>query len=233
MLYFLAVKTFVIGDIHGAYKALKQCLEACGFDYAQDHLIVLGDVCDGYPEVHLCIDELLQVKQCTYIMGNHDLWGLEWGETGEKPLIWTTQGGEGTLASYPQGMPQSHIKFLKKAHFWVVKDKTIFVHGGFSPQVPIEQQDPNDFVWDRDLIFMARDLSQDNPSHRLGPYEEIFVGHTPTSNFGKTIPLKFCNLWDLDTGAGWGGPLTIMDIETKQYWQSLPTSRLYPGVKSR
>ena len=39
------MKTFVIGDIHGAYKALLQCFERSGFDYEKDHLIVLGDVC--------------------------------------------------------------------------------------------------------------------------------------------------------------------------------------------
>ena len=52
------MRTFAIGDIHGAYKALVQCFERSGFDYENDRLIVLGDVCDGYPEVKQCIDEL-------------------------------------------------------------------------------------------------------------------------------------------------------------------------------
>jgi serine/threonine protein phosphatase 1 len=41
------MRTFAIGDIHGAYKAMMQCFERSGFDYKKDHLIVMGDVCDG------------------------------------------------------------------------------------------------------------------------------------------------------------------------------------------
>lgn len=44
------MRTFTIGDIHGGYKALKQCLERSKFNYKEDHLIALGDIVDGWPE---------------------------------------------------------------------------------------------------------------------------------------------------------------------------------------
>jgi serine/threonine protein phosphatase 1 len=72
------MRTFVIGDIHGAYKALLQCFARAGFNYDRDRLIVLGDVCDGYWEVRQCIDELLKVKNFDLVIGNHDLWALDW-----------------------------------------------------------------------------------------------------------------------------------------------------------
>lgn len=50
-------KTFVIGDIHGAYDALLQCLERSEFDYESDRLICLGDICDRRPHVKECVDE--------------------------------------------------------------------------------------------------------------------------------------------------------------------------------
>lgn len=31
------MKTFVMGDIHGAYKALIQCIERSGFDKEKDN----------------------------------------------------------------------------------------------------------------------------------------------------------------------------------------------------
>lgn len=43
------MRTFVIGDIHGAYKALVQFLEHSGFDYDNDRLIPIGDIADGSP----------------------------------------------------------------------------------------------------------------------------------------------------------------------------------------
>lgn len=67
------MKTYAIGDIHGAYRALMQCLEFVKFNYKCDRLIVLGDVCDGYPDVKQCIDELLKIKHCDLIIGNHDI----------------------------------------------------------------------------------------------------------------------------------------------------------------
>ncbi|MBM3246586.1 MAG: hypothetical protein FJZ13_04585, partial [Candidatus Omnitrophica bacterium] len=33
-------------------------------------------------------------------------------------------------------------------------------------------------------------------------------------------PIHVCNVWNIDTGAGWSGKLTIMDVDTKEYWQS-------------
>ena len=34
------------------------------------------------------------------------------------------------------------------------------------------------------------------------------------------IPIRFNNVYCLDTGGGWDGKLTIMDIDTEEYWQS-------------
>ena len=42
-----------------------------------------------------------------------------------------------------------------------------------------------------------------------------------------------CNVWDLDTGGGWGGKLTIMDIDSHEYWQSDLVPDLYPHIQGR
>jgi NAD-dependent SIR2 family protein deacetylase len=39
-------------------------------------------------------------------------------------------------------------------------------------------------------------------------------------SLGCTKPLKIGNLFCLDTGAGWDGRLTIMNVETEDFWQS-------------
>ena len=40
-------------------------------------------------------------------------------------------------------------------------------------------------------------------------------------------PMKAANIYNLDTGAGHAGRLTIMDIESKKFSQSDPVSELY------
>ncbi len=68
---------------------------------------------------------------------------------------------------------------------------------------------------------------------RLTLYKEIYIGHTPVSRIGKTTPVNMVNVWNVDTGAAFKGPLTIMDVDTKEFWQSEPLPSLYPSEKGR
>jgi serine/threonine protein phosphatase 1 len=45
--------------------------------------------------------------------------------------------------------------------------------------------------------------------------------------------MQGCNVWNIDTGAAFTGKLTIMDIDTRQFWQSDPVKNLYPGETGR
>jgi len=64
-------------------------------------------------------------------------------------------------------------------------------------------------------------------------YREVYLGHTPTLNFNSSVPLSFCECWLMDTGAGYHGRLTMMDIGTKEYFQSDPVPQLYSGYSGR
>ena len=228
------MRTFVIGDIHGAYKALLQCFTRAGFNYDSDRLIVLGDVCDGYWEVRQCIDELLKVKNCDLVIGNHDQWALDWARRGNRPEIWTSQGGDRTIHSYNGGpMPPDHVDFLRKGHLWLEVDDQLFIHGGFDPEIPLTQHSAQILLWDRELLAKAYQKHKLDPLYQFGHYADIFLGHTTTQLYKTLEPLKACNVWDLDTGAGWSGKLTIMDIKTKKYWQSDLSSSLYGGNPDR
>jgi serine/threonine protein phosphatase 1 len=228
-----AVKRFVVGDIHGAHKALLQCFERSGFDPAIDLLISLGDVCDGWHEVHKTIDLLLTLKNFRMIRGNHDEWALKWMTEGWLGHEWIRWGGQGTLVSYgedPAAVPRAHVELLSAAPYYVEIENKLFVHGGIDPATSIELQDRESLLWDRHFIQVAADKALREPGYRFGKWDIIFLGHTTTSG---TEPLRACNVWDLDTGAGWTGKLTIMDIDTFEYWQSDAVTRLYPGHRGR
>ena len=42
-----------------------------------------------------------------------------------------------------------------------------------------------------------------------------------------------CNVWNLDTGGGYEGKLTVMDVETKELWQSDFVNTLYSNERGR
>ena len=68
-----------------------------------------------------------------------------------------------------------------------------------------------------------------------GDYKTIFIGHTPTTYWNEkeeirngiivqkgnpiTTPIRAANIWNIDTGAAYGGNLTIMNIDTEEYFQ--------------
>jgi serine/threonine protein phosphatase 1 len=68
---------------------------------------------------------------------------------------------------------------------------------------------------------------------RLTLYNEIYIGHTPVTKIGETTPIQMANVWNVDTGAAFLGPLTILDVDTKEFWQSDPLPELYPNEKGR
>jgi serine/threonine protein phosphatase 1 len=68
---------------------------------------------------------------------------------------------------------------------------------------------------------------------RLSLYDEIYIGHTPVTRIGENIPIKKACVWNVDTGAAFKGPLTIMDVDSKEFWQSEPLNNLYHTEKGR
>lgn len=71
-------------------------------------------------------------------------------------------------------------------------------------------------------------------------FTEIFIGHTATINDSlneKGIrdfkPVIKGGVYNLDQGAGWVGKLTIMNVDTKEYFQSDEVGTLYPDEKGR
>ncbi|CEN32952.1 hypothetical protein CCAN12_280002 [Capnocytophaga canimorsus] len=39
--------------------------------------------------------------------------------------------------------------------------------------------------------------------------------------------------WNVDTGCAFKGKITVMDIQTKQFWQSDPVWQCYPDEQGR
>lgn len=226
-----------IADIHGGYKALKQVFERANVDYQNDKLICLGDTCDAWPQIEDCFNELFKFKDLVYIIGNHDEWAREYYTTGKESYGWYKQGGKATLEEFGDFIPVDILFLLNKAPAYHIEDNMIFVHGGFDTRYPIEEQDRMNLIWEREMIHKANHKLVMHQRHghpaKISKYDKIFIGHTPTINYGSSKPIVSCELHMIDTGASYDGPLTLVDIDTDEYWQSDPVCSFYPGIKSR
>lgn len=228
-----------LADVHGNYKALLQVLNKCNFDYKNDTLVCLGDIVDGYPDSKEVIDRLMMVEKLELVIGNHDMFFLDWLQIGDTKRLWLQQGGYATVKSFGIESPLSGVipnidnkykEFFKKAEPYKIIDNKLFVHGGYAWNRPIEKQDKHDLMWNRDLFYDA--LSNDNHMYIYGIYDEIYIGHTTTQEFSLE-PVNKHNVFMLDQGAGYCGCLSIIDIDTKEYWISEPGNVLYEGYAHR
>jgi serine/threonine protein phosphatase 1 len=104
---------------------------------------------------------------------------------------------------------------------------------------PAMEHYESNFFWDRTLWELAMAVDERIPKEsvfypqRLQLYQEIYIGHTPTTNYGLDIPMQRCNVWNIDTGAAFTGKISIMDIRSKKVTQSETVQRLYPGESGR
>ena len=233
------MKTFVIGDIHGGYRALLQVFDRAQFDYDHDTLIALGDLVDGWPQSKEVMNELLKIKRLILLLGNHDEWFLTWVDRGcrqdwDMDEAWLNHGRLATLQSYAygNGFPPAHRELFRSARL-VYRDAAnrVFVHAGLDPTVTLDKQPRNTCLWDRELLQQAYKAHQHDPAARLTPYQEIYVGHTTTQNYHSEVPVQFCEVWAMDTGAGWEGRLSMLDVETKELFQSDEVVTLYPDTE--
>ncbi len=235
----------VIGDIHGALQALEQVIAQTKF-LQSDGFIFLGDYVDGWSQSAQVIDYLLVLEKkcpCIFIKGNHDDWCEQWLVEDLADEEWLQHGGEATVKSYMgygREQKEEHISFFNRMSFFEIDDKNrLFVHAGFSSMHgPLKEHFQSNFFWDRTLwevALAARHLNKDITSYpkRLSLFKEIFIGHTPTTNYGSDLPIQAANVWNVDTGAAFSGRLTAMDIESKNIWQSDPVQSLYPNEKGR
>lgn len=229
------MRRFVVGDIHGAYKALKQCLERSGFDYEKDLLLSVGDICDGWPQTNECIQELLKIKHLKVVLGNHDQWALGWMKNKMAPILWLSQGGRQTVDSYnDNGVPKDHLELLLNADLYhLTDDNLLIVHAGIDPEKDLNEQDEHDLLWNRDFYNMLSDYIHEDNNRSFTGYQEVYIGHTPIHRIGFYKPKKVGEVWLMDTGAAWDGVLSLMDIDTKEVFVSDKPIDMYPKGSGR
>jgi len=215
------MRRFVLGDVHGNYKALKDVFKQVKFDYEKDFLIIIGDVVDGYNCVYEVVEELIKVKNKVFIIGNHDVWWMNHMSTGWAEHIWLSQGGEATLKSYKgngfgyEKLPDGHRDFFSSGEYYYELDDMLFMHGGFDYPTHPRDTSTEILTWDRSLLERAKN------GLKIKGWKKVFVGHTTTENDdakpsvnGHKDGAKVINV---DCGAGWKGRLCLWDIDTDEF----------------
>lgn len=228
-----AERVYAIGDIHGYLDKLIAVHAAIDADLTRrpvaNHVVVhIGDYTDRGPDSPGVVDYLVTGAGRPWInlFGNHDRMFLKYVEDGSHDPRMRLQfywlhprlGGQETLRSYGvdvpadvtkvggdafveaarKAVPASHLAFLREAQtHWQWRD-FYFAHAGIKPGVALRDQVEDDLIWIRE------EFHQSSMDHGA----TVVHGHTPVEqveDHGNRIAL--------DTGAGYGGPLSCVVFE--------------------
>lgn len=225
---------YAIGDIHGQFEMMCDALEWIEADGGPDARVVfLGDLVDRGPDSFRVIEMLHRGlaagRDWIVLMGNHDRMFHHFLEASDlhdprilsgKSWLNPSLGGRDTLLSYGveidedtpvlQGaaaaraaVPDHHRALLNALPLYHEEAGMLFVHAGIRPGIALPDQDPDDLIWIRHEFL-----------DHTGPHEWLVVhGHTPVD-----APTHYGNRVNLDTGAGYGRPLSVGVFEQDQVY---------------
>lgn len=239
------MQSYAIGDIHGQYDLMLRAFELIEADRiregaAEAPVVVVGDLCDRGPKSAEVIAHLFQAQagdeNIVVLRGNHDrMFSIFMDDPfardprlrAEFTWLHPRLGGPQTLESYglrepgnrPLGpvhaeilaaVPAAQRTWLAQLPGYFRHDQAVFAHAGIRPGVALEDQTEDDLLWIR------ADFLDDRRDHGA----LIVHGHTALE-----APRHYGNRLNLDSSAGYGGPLSAAVIEGRRAWLLTPEGR--------
>jgi serine/threonine protein phosphatase 1 len=175
----------------------------------------------------------MKIPHLITLKGNHDLWAKDYLQTGEADDRWIRNGGDAAVEAFERhgdGVLQRFLQFFERQlDYFIDEENRLFVHAGIQIGVPMEQQTEDYLFWERTLWQQAiRSFEVYGVPFPDHPYKEIYIGHTPTIGLWPDMkPVNLGNIWNIDQGIKRTGKLTLIDVATKEYWQSDNVMLLY------
>lgn len=230
------MRKIIVGDPHTNYVGVQSILRKSDYNPDTDILIFVGDYIDGFQDENTSAKETIELmislrqnnENVYFIIGNHDLWMLEWIEANDvlpQPL-WYYQGGVGTLQNYgitervtykaiEYLIPESHITFLEELPGSYIDEDIVVVHGGFSSKYDMMEalhgNITHELLWNRTFYKTTH-------KELLKSYQDIFgdrifiCGHTPYGPRIEQNPTRIL----IDGGSKGGGKLYGVIIDGKK-----------------
>jgi serine/threonine protein phosphatase 1 len=209
----MPVRTIAVGDIHGHLAVLEAIIAAIDPRPAET-LVLLGDYVDRGPDSKGVLERVIELGERFHVValqGNHEEMMLGAREGRDNLRFWVRCGGDAALQSYGQAedvslIPREHFQFLARLPLFHETETHFFIHANYAPNWRLDQHDTKTALW-----LPLTDLPGPHFSGKVA-----VVGHTPQKD-GRVLDLGYLKC--IDTGCGYGGLLTALDVDSGQIWQ--------------
>ncbi|MEK4513982.1 metallophosphoesterase [Paenibacillus sp. FSL H8-0122] len=192
------MRKFFITDIHGDKTGLELLLRQSGMNWAQDQLVIGGDMINRGKD---SAGVLVYLKQLTErhpgqvhaLIGNHEEMMGDYIKSGDK--LWLSHGGRETLASLKQAYPdpeqrQELMEWAYSLPLYFEDDEYVYTHAGLYTEQPLEEQS-------REILWMTEYEFYRQPREALLALTNgrpVIHGHTPVERiYGDGVRMN-CDL---------------------------------------
>ena len=221
-------RVFAAGDVHGEFGELEAELAAHDFDPEVDALVLVGDLTDRGPDSMAAFDWMAR-PWVHRVLGNHCVaprlvldqqvarhdfsqWGGDWwlALRGSEPhrLAALLEDAPVALTVLTPGGRRVGV-----VHADCGRDWDAHVAGLMSDRRGERQWRTDLSLWSRETInrlMKAKENGEavDPETVSVAGIDHVFHGHTPLGR-----PFTFANRSFLDTGACFGGDMTVVDVD--------------------
>ncbi|ASO63302.1 serine/threonine-protein phosphatase [Salmonella enterica subsp. arizonae serovar 53:-:- str. SA20100345] len=197
---------WVVGDIHGCFSILMKKLREYQFDPQQDLLVSVGDIIDRGPDSLRSL-ALLRESWMRAVRGNHEQMALD-ARTSSQSTLWFMNGGDWFTRLTAEQTVQAEMLFtLCQRLPWILEIRCrhnthVIAHADYPSPIYQWQKkvDLHQVLWSRERLMKK--------SGGITGADHFWFGHTPLRR-----RMDFDNVHYIDTGAVFGGQLTLAQIQ--------------------
>jgi len=216
-------RDLAVGDIHGHFTRLQQCLDAVAFDPAIDRLFSVGDLVDRGPSSERALDWLAQ-PWFHAVQGNHEALAIAHLRGGRVDLEMYRSAGGGWFLDLPRAEQQRYVEAFAEMPLAMEVQTAAGPVGLLHADSPfpewstlrafLEAMDDPEV---REICQWSRRRLREGDTEPVGGLRALLVGHTPVLRVKQ-----LGNVWHLDTGGWASGFFSVMDLRSLAVISPMP-----------
>lgn len=207
-------RDLAVGDIHGHFERLRECLEAVDFDPLVDRLFSVGDLVDRGPGSAHALQWLAE-PWFHAVQGNHESLAVNHLRGGRVDLDMYRAAGGGWFLDLPRAEQVRFVEVFERLPIALQVDTAGGPVGLLHADSPFDDWaqlyaslQAGDDLQVREVCQWSRRRLKEGDSRPVKGLRALLVGHTPV------LEIKVLgNVWHLDTG-GWSrGHFSLLELD--------------------